>query len=375
MDIDLTDEQKLLGDTVNGLLEKRYDANVRLELLRSEDGWSRDMWRQYAELGLLGLTFDEQYGGAGMGVDELSVVMESFGRALVLEPFLATVVLGGGLVAATGSPEQKAAILPGVAAGETLLAFACTEPGSRWSLTEIEAAARPDGDGWIVSGEKIAVIGGDSADQLVVTAKTADGALGLFLVDATASGVHRDAYAMQDGLRGADVVFDDAPAAALGEPGDALGAIEGVLDVATAALCAEAVGAMERMLWFTVDYLKTRVQFGQPIAVFQTLQHRAANMYVSLEQARSMALLARLALGADDIDERRRGVRAAKVQIDLSARHIGQEAVQLHGGIAMTMEYPVGHYLKRTTVIAKTFADTDLLLAQVGTGEGLVPAG
>jgi alkylation response protein AidB-like acyl-CoA dehydrogenase len=194
-------------------------------------------------------------------------------------------------------------------------------------------------------------------------------------VDAAAAGVARDTYAMQDGLRGADILFTDAPAAALGASADALGYVESVLDVATAALCAEAVGAMDRMLWLTVDYLKTRVQFGQPIAVFQTLQHRAANMYVSLEQARSMALLARLALLDDDVDERRKMVRAATLQIDLASRHVGQEAVQLHGGIGMTMEYPVGHYLKRTTVIAKTFADVDRLTEQIGADGGIIPAG
>jgi alkylation response protein AidB-like acyl-CoA dehydrogenase len=375
MDLDLTDEQKMLADTVNGLLEKKYDANVRLGLLSSDDGWSRDLWRQYAELGLLGLTFDEQYGGAGMGLGELAVVMESFGRALILEPFIATVVLGGSLVAAAGSPEQKAALLPGVAAGETLLAFACTETGSRWSLTGIACAAAAADDGWTLTGQKIAVLGGDCADHLVVTARTPDGHVGLFLVDAAAAGVARDTYAMQDGLRGADILFTDAPATALGAPADALAAAESVLDVATAALCAEAVGAMDRMLWLTVDYLKTRVQFGQPIAVFQTLQHRAADMYVSLEQARSMALLARLALLDDDVDERRKMVRAAKLQIDIAARHVGQEAVQLHGGIGMTMEYPVGHYLKRTTVIAKTFADVDRLTELIGADGGIVPAG
>ena len=371
MDLDPSAEQKLLAETVNGLLEKRYDANARLRLLESDEGWSREMWRQYAELGLLGLTFDEQHGGAGMGPAELAVVMECFGRALILEPYLATVVLGGGLVAAAGSPEQRAAILPDVAAGKRLLAFAATEPGSRWSLTDLASTATPAGDGWAVSGEKIAVVGGDAADQFVVTARTPDGDVGLFLVAAT--DVQRDAYPMQDGLRGADVLLTDAPAMALGEPADAIAVIEDVLDTATALLCAEAVGAMDRMLWLTVDYLKTRVQFGKPIAVFQALQHRAANMYVSLEQARSMALLARLALDADDVAERRKMVRAAKLQVDLAARHVGQEAVQLHGGIGMTMEYPVGHYLKRTTVIAKTFADTDLLTELIGAAGGLVP--
>jgi alkylation response protein AidB-like acyl-CoA dehydrogenase len=370
VDLNLSDEQRMLADTVNGLLEKKYDPNTRLALLQSEPGWSRDLWRQYADLGLLGLVFDEKYDGAGMGVDELSVVMEAFGRALVLEPYLATVVLGGGLVAAVGSPEQKAALLPGVAAGETLLAFAYTEAESRWSLTDIATTATANGDEWTVSGEKIAVLGGDSADHFVVTARTDDGTVGLFLVEA--AGVRRDPYALQDGQRAADVLFESAPASALGSPAEALDAVESVLDLGMAALCGEAVGAMDRMLWLTVDYLKTRVQFGQPIAVFQTLQHRAADMYVSLEQARSMAHVARLALADDDVERRRTMIRAAKLQIDLAARHVAQEAVQLHGGIGMTMEYPVGHYLRRTAVMARTFADVDRLTELVGAAGGLV---
>jgi alkylation response protein AidB-like acyl-CoA dehydrogenase len=371
MDFDLTDEQRMLADTVNGLLDKRYDANTRLKLIDSELGWSRELWSQYAELGLLGLTFDEQYGGAGMGAGELAIVMESFGRSLVLEPYFATVALGGALVAEAGTPEQKSEILPKVAAGELLLAFAYTEPNSRWSFTDLTTTASRSGDRWTLSGEKIAVLGGDSADQLVVSARTDDG-VGLFLVSATDA--RRASYAMQDGMRGADILLADAPATLLGTGTDAITAIESVVDTATTALCAEAVGAMNRMLWMTVDYLKTRVQFGQPIAVFQALQFRAADMYVSLEQARSMALLARLSLSGDDPVERRRSVRAAKIQIDTAARHISQEAIQLHGGIGMTMEYPVGHYAKRTAVIAKTFADVDHLIERVGAEGGLVHA-
>ncbi|MGI8678380.1 MAG: acyl-CoA dehydrogenase family protein [Jatrophihabitans sp.] len=371
MELDLTDEQKMLADAVKSLLDKRYDANSRLQLLEGDgEGWSRELWKQYADLGLLGLIFDEQYGGAGMGVGELAVVMEQFGRALILEPFVATVVLGGALVAAAGTPEQKQSLLPGVAAGEALLAFACTETGSRWSLTDIATTATPDGDSWTLDGEKIAVLGGDVADHLLVTAKTPDGVVGLFLV--AAADVQRDAYKLQDGLGGADVLLRGTSAQAVGAPGEALAAIEGVLDVATAVLCSEAVGAMDRMLWLTVDYLKTRVQFGQPISVFQALQFRAADMFVSLEQARSMSMLAQRALADDDVTERRRQVQAAKIQVDLSSREVGQDAIQLHGGIGMTMEYPVGHYFKRVSVIAKTFADMDTLLESVGSGGGLI---
>jgi alkylation response protein AidB-like acyl-CoA dehydrogenase len=190
MDLDPNDEQTMLAQTVDGLLEKRYDANARLQLLESSAlGWSRELWQQYAELGLLGLTFDEQYGGAGMGPSELAVVMESFGRALVLEPFLATVVLGASLVAAAGSPEQKQAVLPGVADGSSLLAFAYTEAGSRWSLTDITTSATPSGSSWTVTGEKVAVLAGDVANQIIVSAATPEGTVGLFLVAGDAAGL------------------------------------------------------------------------------------------------------------------------------------------------------------------------------------------
>jgi alkylation response protein AidB-like acyl-CoA dehydrogenase len=369
MDFDPTDEQRMLAETVNSLLDKRYDPSSRLKLLDSELGWSRELWQQYAQLGLLGLTFDEQYDGAGMGGAELATVMESFGRSLVLEPFFPTVVLGGTLAREAGTPAQKSAILPRVAAGELLLAFAYAERGSRWSLTDIASTATAAGDGWTISGEKIAVLGADSADTLIVSARTPDG-IGLFLVDAAAATIAP--YALQDGQRGGDVLLVNAPAELLGTAIDAIDHISTVIDVATAALCAEAIGVCERMLWMTVDYLKTRVQFGRPIAVFQALQFRAADMYVALEQARSMALLARLSLTGDSPAARQRMVRAAKIQIDLSSLQIGQEAIQLHGGIGMTMEYPVGHYFRRSTVIAKTFADANELIELAGADGGLI---
>ncbi len=370
MNFDLTEEQQLLKDSVTRLIADRYGFESRKGFQASSEGWSRELWRQYAEIGLLGVPFSEADGGFGGGPVETMLVMEAFGRALVLEPFLATVVLGGQLVAAAGTPEQKAAILPGVAAGETLLGLAATEPQSRWSLTHIAATASPAGDGWTISGEKLGVLGGDVADHLVVTARTPDGVVALFLVDA--ADVVRSTYRMQDGLGAADVLLASTPAQALGGTAEALGHLESVLDTATAMLCCEAVGAMDRMLWLTVDYLKTRVQFGQPISVFQALQFRAADMFVALEQARSMALVARLSLADDHVLARRRSVQAAKIQVDTSARLVGQEAIQLHGGIGMTMEYPVGHFVKRTTVIAKTFADTDALIESVGAGGGLI---
>jgi alkylation response protein AidB-like acyl-CoA dehydrogenase len=371
VDLDLTAEQELLAETISDILGKRYSPRDRLDLLRSEQGWSREMWQRYADLGLLGLTFDEQYGGAGMGTAELAVVMESFGGALVLEPYLSTAVLGGGLIAAAGLPEQKAALLPRVAAGELLLALAHCELGGGWSLSDVQTSARRDGDGWHISGEKIAVLGGDSADAIIVTARTPEGTIGIFLVPGSA--VRRNVYPMHDGLRGADLLFKEAPGTAVGPPPTALAAVEKVIDIATAALCAEAVGVMARALSLTVDYLKSRKQFGRPLADFQALQYRAADMYVALEQARSMALLARFAAGTDDGFRHRTAVQAAKIQIDLAGRHITQQAVQLHGAMGMTMEYPVGHYFRRMSVITKTFADTDTLTQMVGSAGGLIP--
>jgi alkylation response protein AidB-like acyl-CoA dehydrogenase len=374
LQLDLTDEQRMLAETLADLLEKRCDPNARLKLLRSETGWSRQLWAHYAELGLLGLPFEERYGGAGRGAAELAVVMEQFGRALALEPYLSTVLLAGSLVARVGSEQQKAEVLPRLVNGELLLAFAGEEREARWSLTDVATTAAPSRSGWAIRGQKTGVLGGDSADCLVVTARTPDGEIGLFLVDVGAArdAVRCDPYRFQDGTRGADVRFGDAPATPLGSPTAAAMAVDEVITQAMALRCAEAVGAMDRMVWSTVDYLKTREQFGHPIAAFQALQHRAADMYIALEEARGMALLARLALAVEDPAEQRRTVQACRVKIDTAARMIGQEAIQLHGGIGMTAEYPVGHYLKRLTVISKTFADTDTLVEALAAAGGLV---
>jgi alkylation response protein AidB-like acyl-CoA dehydrogenase len=373
VEFDLTEEQRLLGATLRRLLESRYDASARAKLLDSERGWSPELWRRYAELGLLGLPFAEEHGGAAMGAAEVLVVMAEFGRALVLEPFLGTVVLGGGLVAAAGRPEQQAGLLPQVVAGDLLIAAALAEVEARWDVERPATTATPDATttagGWRVDGEKVAVLGAADADVFVVPARTPRG-VGLFLV--RAPDVVITGYPMHDGLRGGDVLLRGAPGTPLGRPEDASGALAGVLDLAVAALCAEAVGAMERMVELTVEHLRNRVQFGEPLAARQALQFRAADMYVSLEQARSMALLARLALAQDDPAERRRSVRAAKIEVDLAARHVGQEAIQLHGGMGMTMEYPVGHYFKRTTAIAKTLAETQELIDDLGADGGLI---
>jgi pimeloyl-CoA dehydrogenase small subunit len=377
MDFDFSDDQRLLKESVDRLVADRYGFEQRRKYAAAPDGWSAEMWAQYAELGLLGLPFPESAGGFGGGPAETMTVMEAFGRGLVLEPYFATVILGGGLLRHAGSDAQQADLLPRVASGALKLAFAHVERHSRYDLQDVGVTAARDGSGWVLNGDKSVVLHGDCADRLLVTARTGGGrrdagGIGLFLVDPAASGVSRRGYPTQDGLRAAEISFVNARAEdVLGDPGGALPAISRVADEAVAALCAEAVGIMAVMHEATVEYLKTRKQFGRAIGEFQVLQHRSVDNFVALEQARSMAMYATMMAGVDDADERSRAMSAAKVQINRSGRHIGQEAVQMHGGIAMTMEYKVGHYFKRMTMIETLFGDTEHHLAIVAGGGGL----
>jgi pimeloyl-CoA dehydrogenase small subunit len=382
MDFDLSEEQQLLQDSVGRLLADHYDFEARLGHMRSAEGFSRDMWQRYAELGLLGLPFAEAEGGSGGGSVETMIVAEAFGRALALEPWLATVVLAGGLLRHAGSAAQRAALTPKIADGTLLLAFAHGERQARYDLADVATSARRDGEAFILNGAKGIVLHGDNAEKLIVSARIAgdqrdrDG-LALFLVDASAPGVTRRGYPTVDGLRAAEITLDNvrvAADAAIGEPGTALPLIERVTDEAIAALAAEAVGAMAAMHEMTVDYLKTRRQFGVAIGSFQALQHRAADMLIALEQARSMAFLATMMVDEPDAAERRKAIAAAKVQIGRSGRFIGQQATQLHGGIGMTMELKVGHYFKRVTAIDILFGDADFHLAALARGGGLVEA-
>jgi pimeloyl-CoA dehydrogenase small subunit len=367
MDFDFTEEQRLLKESLDRLIADRYDFDQRKSYGQNPEGWSRALWRQLAELGLLGLPFAERFGGSDGGPVETMIVMEGLGQALALEPYLATVVLGGGFLRHGGNEAQQAALLPRIAAGDLTLAFAATERHSRYDLADIATTARRDGSGWILDGEKGVVLHGDSADRLIVTARIGGGqrerdGIALFLVDAAAEGVTRRGYPTQDGLRAAEVTLSRVRVAddmVLGEPGAALSLVERVVDEAIAALCAEAVGAMSAMHELTLDYLKTRQQFGRPIASFQVLQHRSVDMLIALEQARSMALYATMMADAADAAERHAALAAAKVQIGRSGRFIGQQAIQLHGGIGMTMEYKAGHYFKRVTMIDTIFGDAD----------------
>ena len=376
MDFDLTDEQRLLKDSVDRLVVDQYQFEQRKKYMTEPDGWSRAVWQQYGELGLLGLPFAEALGGFGGGPVETMIVMEAFGRGLVLEPFFATVILGGGLLRRAATPAQQQALLPQVVQGKLKLAFAHVERQSRYDLADVGSTARQSGKDWVLDGAKSVVLHGDCADKLLVTARVSGerrdrSGIGLFLVDPAASGVTRRGYPTQDGLRAAEITLSGVPAEAVGNPSDALPAIEHVVDEAIAALCAEAVGTMQAMHETTLEYLKTRQQFGRPIGQFQVLQHRSVDMLVALEQARSMAMFAAVMADESNATERRRAIAAAKVQIGRSGKHIGQEAIQLHGGIGMTMEYKVGHYFKRMTMIDMLFGDADAHLATLARLGGL----
>jgi pimeloyl-CoA dehydrogenase small subunit len=366
MDFDLTEEQRLLRDSVERLLADHYGFDKRRAYLAQPEGWSRGLWAQYAELGLLGLPFAEDYGGFGGGPIEVMLVMEAFGRVLALEPYLATVVLGGTATRLAGGEEQKASMLPQIAKGELILAFAHGERQSRYDLTDVLTTAKPKGSGWVLDGAKSVVLHGDSAQRLILSARNSgerddpDG-ITLFLVNAAANGVARRAYPMRDGTRAAEISLSGVEVGeedVLGEVGVGFPVIERVVEAGIAATAAEAVGAMETMQAMTLEYLKTRQQFGRPIGQNQVLQHRATEMLMELERGRSMAMLATMMVEEPDSAERAHNIAMAKVGVGQASKFVSQNAIQLHGGIGMTAEYAVGHYFRRCMVIEHTFGDT-----------------
>ena len=382
MDFDLSDEQRLLKDSVTSLIEKEYGFERRKEYAKEPHGYSEARWAQFAELGLLGLPFAEDAGGIGGTPVETMIVMEAFGRGLVLEPYLATVVLGGGLLRLAANDAQLQEMVPVIAAGKRRLAFAHSERQARYSLADVATTATQAGGGFVLNGHKGVVLHGDSADRLIVSARTAGGqreraGISLFLVDPATDGVAVQGYPTVDGLRAAEITLRDVKLgrdALLGPQDHALPLIERAVDRAIAALVAEAVGAMAVMHELTIEYLKTRKQFGVAIGAFQALQHRAVDMLVAVEQARSMAMLAAMMAEAPDDGERQRTIAAAKAQCGRSGRYVGQQAIQLHGGIGMTEEYKVGHYFKRVTAIDTLFGDADHHLATVADAGGLIDA-
>jgi len=367
MDLSWSSEQQQLRDSVERWVAQSYAFETRRKLVASELGWSRDNWRQFAELGWLGAALPEDFGGIGGSAVETLIVMEGFGRGLVVEPYLSTVVLGANLIAAAGSAAQKDALLGAVAEGKCLLAFAYAEPTSRYEPFNVQTRAAKKGGGYALSGHKCVVLNGGGADRLIVSARDGGavrdhGGISLFLVDPKAKGVRLKSYPTVDGGRAAEVWLDEVAvgaADAIGPIGGALPLIEHALDRGIAALAAEATGAMVVVHDTTLDYMKTRKQFGVALSTFQALQHRLVDMFIHCEETRSMALKAALEVDNADPQARARTLSAVKVQIGKAGRAVGQEAVQLHGGMGMTDEYKIGHYFKRLSLIDTLFGDVD----------------
>src|SRR5580692_4564338 len=372
MDFNFTEEQSMLRDTVTSFLNDKYDFEARKGIVKSEAGWRPDYWKAFAdELGILGAPFPEDLGGLGGGPVENMIVMEQFGRALVVEPYLGTVVIGGGFLKHSGHA-RAAELIGGIIAGDVVTAFAYAEPQGRYNWADLKTTARKDGAGYVLNGAKAVVVGAPWASHLIVTARTGGaqreaGGVSVFLVEKSAPGVVTRDYPTVDGARAAEVLFENVsvPADALiGPEGEGLPLVEAVVDEATVALCGEACGVLRRLHEGTVDYAKQRKQFGQPISQFQVLQHRMVDMFIELEQSISMTYMATIRLSDSDPVERAKAVSAAKVQIGKACRFVGQNAIQLHGGMGMTDEMAIGHYFKRATMIEGQFGSTDHHLAR-----------
>jgi alkylation response protein AidB-like acyl-CoA dehydrogenase len=365
MNFELSDEQQQLADSVRKFLANEYTFEQRKAIVQSAGGWSDNVWATFASLGLLSIAVPEADGGFGGGAVDLMPVMEACGEALVVEPLLDHVALSGRLLARAGSAAQRAEMLPALMSGSLRLAFAGLEPNARYDLAPRGTVARASGRGWVLDGHKCVAVGAAAAHWLVVPARTGDGPddVGLFLIDTLRDGVSLNPSETVDGQRAADVRLQAVAVGAdalLGPARGALPLIEEAVDFATALLCADAVGAMKSANDATLEYLKTRKQFGVPIGSFQVLQHRMVEMYISCEQARSMAILAAAKVDeAGEATQRRRAVSMAKIKIADAARLVSQESVQLHGGMGMTEELKVSHTFRRLTMIAQRFGDAD----------------
>lgn len=363
MDFQLSEEQTLLADSVENWLRKEYDFDRWRKLVKTDLGYKAENWASMAELGWLAVALPEDFGGLGGGAVETMLIGERFGKHMVAEPFFSTVVLGAGLIGAAGSDAQKSDWLPAIGEGKAKWAFAHAEHGSRFVLNEVKTSAEKSGSGWVLSGKKIVVWDAPSADHLIVLARSAGAVadragLGLFVVDAKDKGVSRQDYRTVDNRRAADITFDKAAAVALGDPAGGLDPAEAVIDRAMAYLAAEAVGAMQALHDTTLAYVKTRKQFGRAIGDFQVIQHRLVDMMMQVEAARSLAMLASLKADAEPA-ERAKAAAAAKVQIGKSGKFVGQQAIQLHGGMGMTDELDVGHYMKRLMMIDTCFGNAE----------------
>jgi len=365
--IELTQEEQLLRESADRFIERDYAFSERREAISSELGFRQDVWGTFAELGWLGINVPTSAGGIGGGARQTALVMEPFGRGLVTEPFLVSAVMASATVSLSGNEEQIEALLPGLVCGERRMSLAYAEPKSRYDINVVGTrAVRGDG-GYVINGHKSVVLNGDSAHDFVVSARTSGEeadteGISLLVVPADQEGVSIRGYATNDGGRGADVSFENVvvnEAALLGEEGGGFSALEQSIDRATAAVCAESLGIMSVLNDITLEYAKTRQQFGQPIGKNQALQHRLVDMFVGLEETRSLLAIYMGDVDSSDANERARAASAMKIQVGKAGRLIGQESIQLHGGIAMTDEYIASHYFKRLTVITRLFGDVD----------------
>ena len=368
MDFSNTEEQQMLQESVQKFVHKSYDFDTRNQIISSEKGFSQENWDLFAELGWLTVPFKEEDGGFGGSAVDLAVMMEEFGKAMLVEPFIATAVLSGGVISEQGSADQKAELLPKIMEGKLQLACAYAEPGSRFNLANIKTSAVTDGDTVVLNGSKTAVLNGSNAETLLVVARESGAAtdsegVSVFMVDAASAGVSIQAFANVDGKKSAEITLKDVSVSVsqrLGASGSALQALQDSVDRATLAVSAEAVGAMESLLHKTVEYSKTRKQFGTAIGTFQALQHRMADMFIECQLARSIVIMAAMKLdGGEDALEKTKAVSAAKSRIGKAIQKVGQEAIQIHGGIGMTEELDVGHLFKSVTAAEIMFGNTD----------------
>ena len=359
MDFSLNEFQSMLSDSVAKFVGNEYDFATRQASAASASAYSPTVWQNFCDLGWTALPFAESDGGLDGGPIETMLLMQQFGRGLVVEPYLANVVLAGGILRRLATDAQKAQWLQPMISGELQATLAFAEPQSRYDIGNIRTTATKEGDGWIINGSKAVVLNGGNAGLLIIPAQ-GDG-VSLFAVAGDARGVTRKAYATVDGGSAAEVALDNVrvdAGASIGPPGQGLAALEAVIDEATLAICAEAVGIMQALTDKTVEYSKNRVQFGVPIGSFQALQHRMVDMFTATEQSYSLLLWATMA-NADGTDDARRAVSAIKYQIGTAGKRVAQEAVQLHGGMGMSWEFDVGHYFKRLTVICQMLGNAD----------------
>lgn len=366
MDLSYTDEQVLLQDSVQKFIDNNYDISQRRKLSESEEGFSRDNWKQFAELGWLALPFSEEDGGLGGTPIDTMVMMEEFGKGLVVEPYLPTVVMVGTALSEQGTPDQRSEILPGIADGTIIATFAYAEEQAHHDLHNIVTTAKKDGDVYLINGTKSVVLNAQSADKILVSTRTSgsemdlDG-ITLFIVDASADGITREDYPTVDGLRASEVTFKDVKAFAkdvVGQVDKGYPLLQTIANRAILALSAEAVGAMEVLYTDTIEYTRQREQFGHPLSDFQVLKHRMTEMFMEYSLSKSLCIKATM-LETQGAEETQRTIHALKYLIGKSARFVAQNAVQLHGGMGMTEELRVAHYFKRLTVIDSQFGNTD----------------